>query len=113
MANDLEQIELFARNPEILNFGITDVKLRDGQIIGGFSAGTEANDIAQLTPDQWAKAHAEQVVKLTGANAEWAHKLIDLAWTTALAKREREERQRLLDAQEIAPVTPITKGKRG
>ena len=58
-----EQLNLFEINPEIKNLGIQNIQLSGGKLTGSFVAATEANDIALLTPERWADALAEYLIK--------------------------------------------------
>jgi hypothetical protein len=78
----------FEPSPAIRNFGLTSVKLGTGVVTGDFAAATEATDLAMLTPERWAEAHAAQLVKLCGGDWLRAHHLLLVAHGEFEAERE-------------------------
>ncbi|MEI6661606.1 MAG: hypothetical protein WCL01_05740 [Comamonadaceae bacterium] len=75
-----EQLEIFDINPAIRNLGILDIHLSGGMLKGSFAAATEANDIALLTPERWAAAFAEYLIKTCKGDPDKAHRVIDDAF---------------------------------
>jgi len=75
-----EQLTLFDVNPEIGNLGIHNIQLSGGKLTGTFVAATQANDIALLTPERWAAAFAEYLIKTCKGNPDKAHHMIDDAF---------------------------------
>ena len=72
-----QQLELFDINHRIKNLGILDIHISGGMIKGSFTAATEGNDIALLTPERWAAAFAEYLIKTCKGDPDKAHSLID------------------------------------
>jgi hypothetical protein len=63
--HELSQMNLFPFDPAIKNLGVVDVKLKGGALDVTMLAATEATDLSMIQPEQWAKAAAAWLVRLT------------------------------------------------
>jgi hypothetical protein len=77
--NELVQMNLFPFNPAIKNLGIVDVKLKGGLLEIEMAAATEAMDLAMIQPEQWVKAVAEWLVRLTDGDFDVASRMLGFA----------------------------------
>lgn len=89
--NNEGQMNLFPFNPAIKNFGITSAALGTGIVKGDFVAATEANDLSMLTPERWAEAHAEQLVKLLGGDLNAITGKMEAAYEAFWAERRARD----------------------
>jgi hypothetical protein len=63
--HELSQLNLFPFDPAIKNLGVVDVTLKGGALEVKMLGATEACDLSMLNPEQWAKAAAAWLVRLT------------------------------------------------
>ena len=63
--HELSQLNLFPYDPEIKNLGVIDVSLKGGALDIKMMAATQATDLSMIKPEQWAKAVAGWLVRLT------------------------------------------------
>ena len=88
------QMNLFPYDPEIKNLGVIDVKLKSGMLEIYAIAATECMDIATLQPEQWARAAAGWLVRLTGGREGLADAYLNEAqgqFDQEAAAREADE----------------------
>jgi hypothetical protein len=92
--HELSQMNLFPYDPEIKNLGVVDVKLKGGALDITMMAATQATDLSMIKPEQWAKAAAGWLVRLTNGNDGMADAYLNAAqseFAQEAAAREADE----------------------
>lgn len=108
--NQTGQLNLFDYDPSIKNLGILDVHISSGQIRGSFVAATETNDIALLTPERWAEAFSEYLLKCCHFQIDSAISTLSRVYNELLAENEAVSFEDI--AANNPQITPFKQSKR-
>ena len=88
------QMNLFPYDPEIKNLGVIDVSLKGGALDIKMMAATQATDLSMIKPEQWAKAAAGWLVRLTNGQIGLSDSYLSAAqseFAQEAAARESDE----------------------